>query len=203
MKKKHSVAITTTLLALGLMGASSRADKKADQQKFCSAASTLNQDITKLNTLTRNSTVREVKSVTSKLRQDSNAAVKAARKIKSPAATQFTQSAQQLVTETRNIPENMRVSQVRSRLQGDANNVRQSGHALAVESGCPEAFPQQGATGEQQQQQPPEQQAAPEQQQQPSSQQQQTSPEQQQQQPRNPRQQTSPQTGGGGMTPPS
>ena len=201
MKKKHSVAITTTLLALGLMSASSRADKKQDQQKFCSAATTLNEDITRLNTLTGNSTVREVKIVTNKLRQDANTTMKAARKLKTPAATQFTQSAQQLVTETRNLPENMRVSQVLSRLEGDANNVRQSGHALAAESGCPEAIPQQGETG---QQQAPEQQAAPQGQQQQTSpqQQQQTSPEQQQQQ-RNPRQQTSPQTGGGGMTPPS
>lgn len=149
MRTKHHVTIAATLLALGIAGSVSHADNKANQHKFCSSVTSLNSDLSMLRALDRNSTMTEVKAITAKIRQDADSAVNAARGIKSPAAKQFVASAEQLSTEARNIPQNMTVSQVKSRLQGDAKNVKESARALATESGCPEAIPQE-QQGEQQ-----------------------------------------------------
>jgi hypothetical protein len=144
MNKISIVAASTLFALVGI--ASAHADKMADKQKhqqeFCSAVGALGGDHDKLQQLTPSSTMHDVRAVAGQIKKDSDAAVKAADQIGTPTAKQFTESAEQLRKETQNIPENMPVEQVRSRLQGDFQTTMQSARALAAESGCPDAVPE-------------------------------------------------------------
>lgn len=74
--------------------------------------------------------------------KDSKTIEKEASKIRTPTSQQFTQSANQLYEEAHSIPDNMTIEQARSRIEGDAQNVKRNAQAMANESGCPEAMPQ-------------------------------------------------------------
>ena len=139
MKTTNIVTILATVV--GLTGTISTASAQQNKQetKFCAALTSVEQDLAKLDALGPNSTVQELKTVTNDLRTHARTLEKDARRMKSPTAKQFTQSANQLATDTRNIPKNLTIEQARSRIGDDIQNVKQSAQQLASESGCPTA----------------------------------------------------------------
>ena len=63
---------------------------------------------------------------------------KAANKMKTPTAKQFTMAIKQLKNDVDSIPSNATLEQVNAKLHTDIANARASGRQLAVESGCPQ-----------------------------------------------------------------
>lgn len=154
MKFNRTFKITAATFALALTSSIATADEKKHDEKFCAHLSSLNENITKLQGMGPDSKIGELKSTLKETRKNADDVTKEAKKMKSPSAKQFTQSANQLSTETKNIPDNMTVAQVKTRIKDDIQNVEQSAQALSDEAGCPGAMPKHPQGTEQQSTEP-------------------------------------------------
>jgi uncharacterized phage infection (PIP) family protein YhgE len=125
-----------TLFASALAGAVAHADQKADK-KFCDALVKFHTDFAQLESIGPSSSMGELRKAADKVSDDADRVQGAATKIKSPAAKEFVSAAKQLRQELHAMPDSTTVEQAKSRIRDDVQNVKQSGHKLAMESGCP------------------------------------------------------------------
>jgi len=139
--RTRAVLIATGIFAATMTSVIAHADEKAHEEKFCAALAQFRADLTTLESIGPNSTVADLRAASDRIAKDADDVQKAAHKIKSPTAKQFTDSAKQLREEVRALPANITIEQAKSRIQDDVQNVEQSAQKLATESGCPEAAP--------------------------------------------------------------
>jgi uncharacterized phage infection (PIP) family protein YhgE len=125
-----------TLFASALAGAVAHADQKADQ-KFCDALVKFRGDFASLEAIGPSSNMGELRAAADKVSDDAEKVQSAATKIKSPAAKQFVSAAKQLRSELHAMPDSTTIEQAKSRIRDDVQNVKQTGHKLAMEAGCP------------------------------------------------------------------
>lgn len=148
--KTRAVLIATGFFAATMTSAMAHADQQKHEKDFCAALAKVHTDFTTLQSIGPSSTMAELRAASDRLAMNANDVQKAADKIKSPTAKQFTDSARQLRDEVQALPPNITVSQAKSRIHDDIQNVQQSAQKLATESGCPEAAPEpqspQGST---------------------------------------------------------
>jgi hypothetical protein len=134
------------LVAAGLaaltMSAAASADEAKKNAKFCSSLTDFDSGVATLQSIGATSTVADLRSATGRVEADANKVMKAAGKIKTDTAKQFTESARQLRMDTSAIPDTVTIEQARSRIDGDVQNVKRAARQLATEAGCPEAAPQ-------------------------------------------------------------
>jgi hypothetical protein len=135
---KRAGLIVGGVLATALIGANAHGDTNKQDQKFCDALAKFHADFAALESIGPTSTLAELRATSDKVGDDADNVEKAASKIKSPTAKQFTESAKQLRREIRAMPESTTIEQAKSRIRDDVQNVKQAGHKLAMESGCPE-----------------------------------------------------------------
>jgi len=141
MKQVRMGALVAGLLAIAGMSTYARADTKQHQEKYCAALSALRDDITKLDALGTNATVKELRTATDQIQKDADSVQKEAGKIGTPTSKQFVDSTKKLSNEARSLSDDMTVAQAQSKLAGDIQSVKKNAQALADESGCPEAMP--------------------------------------------------------------
>lgn len=153
--KTRAVLIATGFFAATMMSAVTHADQKKHEEAFCAALTKFRADFTTLQSIGPDSTMAELRAASDRIATDANDVQKAASKIKSPTAKQFTDSAHQLRDEIQALPSNITIQQAKSRIQGDIQNVQQSAQQLATESGCPEAAPEPRPQQEQKETPPP------------------------------------------------
>jgi hypothetical protein len=143
--KFKAAMITVALMATS---AAVHADTKKHEGKYCAALTTLGEDLMKLQALGPDSKVGELRSIMDRIDKDARAIEKEGSRIKTPAGKQFVASANRLTNETRSMSDDMTLAQVKSRIEDDVRNVKQSAQALADEAGCPEAVPQMEGSAE-------------------------------------------------------
>lgn len=141
--KTRPVLIATAFFAATMTSAMAHANAQKPEKDFCAALGKVRTDFTKLQSIGPSSTMEELRAASDRLATDANDVQKAASKIKSPTAKQFTDSARKLHEEIQALPPNMTVEQAKSRIHDDVQNMQQSAQKLAAESGCPEAAPKQ------------------------------------------------------------
>jgi hypothetical protein len=148
--KTRAVLIATGFFAATMTSAMAHADQQKHEKDFCAALTRFRADFTKLQSIGPNSTMAELRAASDRIGTDTDDVQKAAYKIKSPTAKQFTDSAHQLRDEVQALPPNITIEQAKSRIHDDVQNVQQSAKKLAAESGCPEPAPEpkspQGST---------------------------------------------------------
>jgi hypothetical protein len=148
MNHLRASALLAGMLVLAATATSARADTKKHQEKFCTALITLKVDIDKLDTLGKDSSIKELRMTSDQLQKDSKAVIKEAGKIGTPTAQQFTESVRRLKAEAQGIGEDMTVEQARARLDADLKSVKQNAGALAAEAGCSDYMPTMTPKGE-------------------------------------------------------
>ena len=141
MKIIDKVTIGALLFA-SVMSTTACESKQKHEEKFCASLSALGTDLNKLMSVGPTSTVSEVRSITKNVDKHSSAVAKQSRKIGTPSGRQLAMAAERLSKETRDIPSDMTISQVKTRIADDVRTVEQSAKTLASESGCPGAMPQ-------------------------------------------------------------
>lgn len=139
---------TRAAIAAGLVTLAAAVSAQADQKsaaddKFCAAIAALDSDLTELNAIGPHSTVAELRAAINRVDDDTTEMRKAAGKMKTPTAKQFTADVKQLDHDVNNIPSNATLEQVRARIHDDGQNARAAGQQLAAESGCPQPSQQQ------------------------------------------------------------
>jgi hypothetical protein len=117
------------------------ADTKKAEGKYCTALASLKDDLQKLDALNDQSKVGELKEIINRLDKDTQQIERAGSKISTAAGKQFMASAERLKVEGRAVTDEMTISQVKSRIRDDAQNLQQSAKQLADEAGCSEAMP--------------------------------------------------------------
>lgn len=140
--KTRAVLIATGFFAATMTSAMAHADQQKHEKDFCAALAKVHADFTALQSIKPSSTMAELRAASDRLATNANDVQKAADKIKTPTAKQFTDSAHQLRDEIRALPPNITVEQAKSRIHNDIQNMQQSAQKLATESGCPEAAPE-------------------------------------------------------------
>ena len=147
---KTRPVLIASFFAATMTSAMAHADEQKHEKDFCAGLARFHADFTTLESIGPNSTMAELRAASDRIAADANDVQKAAHKIKSPAAKQFTDSARQLHEEVQALPPDTTIEQAKSKLHGDVQNVQQSAQKLAAESGCPESAPepqrQQGST---------------------------------------------------------
>ncbi len=139
--RTQALLIATGIFAATMTSVVAHADEKSHEEKFCGALAQFHADLTALESIGPSSTVADLRAASDRVTKDADDVKKAAHKIKSPTAKEFTDSANQLREEVRALPPNITIDQAKSRIQDDVQNVEQSARKLATESGCPEAAP--------------------------------------------------------------
>lgn len=141
--KPRAVLIATGFFAATMTSAMAHADEQKPEKEFCAALAKVRADFTTLQSIGPSSKMEELRAASDRIATDTNDVQKAASKIKSPTAKQFTESARKLHEEIQALPPGTTVEQAKSKIHGDVQNVQQSAQKLAAESGCPEAAPRQ------------------------------------------------------------
>lgn len=139
--KARAVLISIGLFAASMTSTVAHADQEKREQAFCDALARFRSGVTTLESIGPNSTMAELRAASDRVAMDADDVEKAAHRIKSPTAKQFTDSARQLRAEIRALAPNITVDQAKSRIHNDVQNVQRSGQRLATKSGCPEAAP--------------------------------------------------------------
>jgi hypothetical protein len=140
--RTRALLISTGLFAATMTSAVAHADEDKPETKFCAALAKFHADLTTLESIGPSSTMAELRASSDRIATDADDVQKAASKLKSPTAKQFTDSAHQLREEVRGLPPSITIEQAKSRIHDDVQNVQQSAQKLAAESGCPEAAPE-------------------------------------------------------------
>ena len=141
MKTLHTMKKFVVALIVIAAASTAGADTKKHEAKFCDALGALKTDLAKLDSISADTTIGDLRKVTDKVDKDSKDVASEARKMKTPEAKQLTESAEQLSKETHNIPDNMTISQLHTRIADDVANVKKSAQAVASASGCADAMP--------------------------------------------------------------
>lgn len=148
--KTRAVLIAIGFFTTTMTAAAAHAEQKKHEQAFCASLAKFRADFRALQSTGPSSTMAELRTAADRVGMDADDVERAARRINSPTAKQFTDSARQLREEVQALPPNVTVDQARSKIHDDVQNVHQSARKLATESGCPEAVPeaqpQQGTT---------------------------------------------------------
>ena len=139
--KTRAILIATGFFAATMSSAMAHADPQKHEKDFCAALAKIHADFTALQSIGPSSTMAELRATSDRLATNADDVQKAAHKIKSPAAKQFTDSARQLRDQVQALPPNITVDQAKSRIHDDLQSVQQSAQRLATESGCPDAAP--------------------------------------------------------------
>jgi hypothetical protein len=135
--------MTNGLAAVVMMTAVAHADRAKHKEKYCSALSAVSAELAALEAMGPQSTVGELRTAVAKVEEDAKAVDKEARKIKTETSKKFVQSAEHLQKEMQSIPDTMTLDEARVRIDDELRQVKRNARALAVESGCPEAMPEQ------------------------------------------------------------
>jgi len=136
MKRTASV-ILAVVTAAGV----AHADNKKHEGKYCTSLASLRDDLQKLQSLSDDSKVGELRTIAKQIDKDAMSVEKEGTKINTSAGKQFMASAERLKVETRAVSDDMTIGQVKSRIRDDAQNLEQSAQQLANEAGCSEAMP--------------------------------------------------------------
>jgi hypothetical protein len=134
--RRSVVAIATSLVVLTL-GVTAGADQKKADAKFCAAAAQFHSDSGTLSSIGPQSTVAELHAATNRVDNDVATMQKAAKKMKTPTAKEFTSAMVQLKKDVNAIHDDATLEQVRGKLNTDIQNVQTLGHRVANEAGCP------------------------------------------------------------------
>lgn len=139
---------TGAAIAAGLVTLAGAHTAQADQKspaddRFCADIAALDSDLMELNAIGPHSTVAELRAAINRVDDDNTEIRKAAGKMKTPTAKQFTGAIKQLDHDVNNIPSNATLEQVRTRIHDDGQNALAAGQQLAAESGCPQPSQQQ------------------------------------------------------------
>jgi hypothetical protein len=94
-----------------------------------------------LSSIGPQSTVAELRAVTGRVDNDVATMQKAATKMKTPTAKEFTTAVSQLKKDVNAIPDDATLAQVRSKVDNDIQNVENLGMKVATEAGCPAPTP--------------------------------------------------------------
>jgi hypothetical protein len=140
MKRYANLSIIVSLFAFATAGALGCQSKQSSEQKFCQSIGSLGNGLKKLTAMAPSASADELRSVTDQIGKDAASAAKAAKHIGSPAAKQLTAAADQFDSDRSKLPKDASFVQVQASLLEDSKQVVQSGHALAQESGCPNAI---------------------------------------------------------------
>ena len=133
---RTGIVIATSIVALTTSLVAHADEKKADQQ-FCAAAVEFRSDVAELKAIGPHSTVAELRAATDRLDKPVSDMQKAADKMKTPAAKQFTEAMKVLKQDVNNIPDDATLEQVRSKIHADIQNAQSAGQQVATEAGCP------------------------------------------------------------------
>jgi hypothetical protein len=136
--------MSAALLAVMMTATAAHADNTKHEERYCTALSSLKDDLTKLRGMRDDAKASELRTVIDRIDSDSREVEKQGSKIKTPAGKQFMASAERLKVEGRAVSDDMTIGQIRSRLHGDVDKLEASAQQLADESGCPNAMPQRG-----------------------------------------------------------
>src|SRR5262249_14691546 len=135
----------TSLFSAGLIAAllttGAYADQAKQEKKFCDTLEKFSVDLSKLEAVTPQSTMGELRAAADRVEKDADDVTTAARKIKTPTAKQFTQPANQWRSELKSMSSNVTVEQAKARIKDDLTNTRDAAQKLADESQCPSATP--------------------------------------------------------------
>lgn len=162
--KTRAVLIAIGMSAATMTSAAAHAQQSKHEEAFCAALTRFRADVATLQSTQPSSTMAEFRASADRVAKDADDLQRAASKINSATAKQFTTSTRRLRNEIQAMPPNVTVAHAKSRIHGDVQNVQQSAQQLASESRCPEATPgpqqsqgpQQGAQqGSQRGPQPP------------------------------------------------
>jgi hypothetical protein len=123
-----------------MASSAARADQTADQ-KFCAALASYQGHIAQLGAMGGQSTVADVRTATKQVDKDVSDMQKAASKMGTPTAKEFTDAIKQLDKDVESIPDNATMDQVQEMVKGDVNRARTAGAKLAGEAGCQVAPP--------------------------------------------------------------
>lgn len=137
--------MSAALLAVMMTATAARADNTKAEERYCTALSSLKDDLTKLRAMRDDSKASELRTIIDRIDSDSREVEKQGSKIKTAAGKQFMASAERLKVEGRAVTDDMTIGQIRTRLHEDVTNLETSAQQLADESGCPNAMPQRGA----------------------------------------------------------
>jgi hypothetical protein len=116
--------------------ASAKADQTKDDQKFCASVASFRTNIAELNAMDEHSTVAELRSAIKRVDHDVSEMQKAASKMKTPTAKEFTDAMKQLDKDTSSVSDDATLQQARATVEADAQRARASGLRLASEAGC-------------------------------------------------------------------
>jgi len=135
---RAAIVMATGLVALTASLAVS-ADQKKYDEKFCAASASYQSDVAELHAIGPHSTVAEVRAAVDRLDTDVTQMMKAAAKMKTPTAKQFTDATKKLDKDVKDIPDDATLQQVHAKLQADVQSAETAGRQLAAEAGCPAA----------------------------------------------------------------
>jgi hypothetical protein len=134
MRKIYWMAATA---GLWLVTSGVRADEKTADQKYCAALASYQKDIAQLDAMGGQATVADVRNATSRIDKDVSDMKKAASKMDTPSAKEFTEAIKQLDKDANSIPDNATMDQVQATMQADVKRAKSAGAKLASEAGCP------------------------------------------------------------------
>jgi hypothetical protein len=140
--RKSGILIAVSLAALAI-SAAAPADEAKKNAKFCASLTDFDSGVAALQAIGPTSTVKQLRTAADRVEADANKVLKAAGKIKSDTAKQFTDSARQLRKDASAIPDTVTIEQAHSRIDDGVQNVKRAARQLATESGCPAAAPRE------------------------------------------------------------
>jgi hypothetical protein len=135
----RTIVAMTVAGMIAITASAAQADEKKADQKFCGHVESFRTHVTQLDGMTDKSTIGELRAQTDKVSKDANEITKAAGKMKTPTAKQFTTAVKKLKDEMGKISNDTTLEQARAKIGADVKNVRDSGYALSTEAGCPPA----------------------------------------------------------------
>lgn len=148
MTRTRTILGSCLIAALAMTGAANAQNR--EEHHYCEGLATLKMDLDRLETARPESTMGEHRTMIEQVREDAMSVEREAARTRTQSGRQLLQSSRRLSETARNMPAEMPMATVRTRLGPDIANVRRSARQLAAESGCPTAMPErQGHMGEQ------------------------------------------------------
>jgi hypothetical protein len=133
---RTQIFLTVAFVAM-MTSAAAQADDNAKDEKFCEAITDFRSDVKTLDGIGSSSTLAELRAATERTHTDSQRVQKAAAKLKTPTAKEFGDAAKKLHRDARSLPDDITIAQAKAKLADDIQSVKQAGHQLSVEAGCP------------------------------------------------------------------
>ncbi len=141
--KKALIIMTAALPILGAATAAHAANNDKAKKQFCEAAASYNSDVAELNAIGSHATVAELRAAVSRVDDDASKLTKAAHKMKTATAKQFTEAVDQLSRDSRTIPDDATIEQAQAKIKDDTDKAISMGKQVGAEAGCPAPAQQQ------------------------------------------------------------